>query len=898
MGMLLDQFSDEDGTISTKVRNRNSYVWCAVLIGCGFITFLSKQQLLFETYRKGMQIHIGLCGLLFDKILRISSTSTSDCVSAGKITNLASNDVARYQMAAISTIWIIVVPIEAVVILIIGVRTLGPTFAIGHALLLGLIPIQFYLSRCFVKFRRKVASFTDARVTLVSQAVSGARLMKMNGWELEFEARISALRAKEVQILKTASRFKALNDAIYFSSSSVIASIIFTVHVFLGNELSPRIVYTAMTLLNILHFSITKHLANSMMHLSEGYVSSERIQTFLEVPDASSLVMKRDKRIGSQPVITFANVSCKWGDNKQVDEGDTASASALSDVSLSFKAGKLNCVSGKVGSGKSALLLSLAGELAVVGGTVTRSYSSLAYASQTPWIMNGSVRENIIMDQSFRQDWYDKVIDACGLRLDLSLFVHGDKTVVGDRGIQISGGQKARVGLARAFYKDTDILLLDDPLAAVDSSVAKSIFQLAIVELGVNRGKCVVLATHHHQLVQTGHCVVVERGRVASTDLTESPASFITEAAGEVMEEEDTTYNEEENHDCTGDDIKQMEARRTGIINWATWLAYGEAAGGWSLCIFFFVSYASTQTVLLLLQVEMGIWSEAPAGQQKSPQWIGLVLGLSLLCAILSMIRAVLSYHTLIHASKRLHNHMLRSVLRSKIEFYDTSPLGRILNRFSADVGICDERLTLTIYDFLVGAFIVCGGIVTATVVLPFILIALPFLVWLFIKLRRIFVLTTRELKRLEGIARSPMYAIMAETVDGISTIRGNGCIGYFKSKFDNAQDEHTRAQFCFAASSRWFATQMDILSFTLMALASILAVLFNSSGWFMVDPAGERDSFFGLVRCYITHSYLSIETTVLGLTLTLLIQIAGTNFPWVVRQSAEVVNQMTSVER
>jgi ATP-binding cassette subfamily C (CFTR/MRP) protein 4 len=241
---------------------------------------------------------------------------------------------------------------------------------------------------------------------------------------------------------------------------------------------------------------------------------------------------------------------------------------------------------------------------------------------------------------------------------------------------------------------------------------------------------------------------------------------------------------------------------------------------------------------------------------------------------VFSIIRAQMSFYLFIKASQRLHDRMLRSVLRAKIEFFDTNPLGRILNRFSADVGIIDETLPLTIYDFLVGAFMFLGGISTAIVALPFILLAVPPLIWCFLRLRSIFVSTTRELKRLEGLARSPIFAMISESLNGIATVRANNKICYFKSKFEAVHDAHSRAHFAFMASSRWFATSLDFLAFLLMSTASILSVLFNDQGWFQVDPA------------------------TLGLALTMLLQIAGTNFPWMVRQSAEVTNQMVSVER
>lgn len=187
-----------------------------------------------------------------------------------------------------------------------------------------------------------------------------------------------------------------------------------------------------------------------------------------------------------------------------------------------------------------------------------------------------------------------------------------------------------------------------------------------------------------------------------------------------------------------------------------------------------------------------------------------------------------------------MHDNMMKSILRAKIEFFDVNPIGRVLNRFSADVGITDELLPLTIYDFLVGFFMALAGVATAIVVLPFVLIALPPLIWLFMWFRRMFVTTTRELKRLEGVGRSPIYAMLGEALNGIASIRSNNVIGYFQQKFEDAQDNHTRAAFAFVASSRWFAARVDFIAFCLVACASFLAVLFHNQGTVRSVPCFE----------------------------------------------------------
>jgi len=214
--------------------------------------------------------------------------------------------------------------------------------------------------------------------------------------------------------------------------------------------------------------------------------------------------------------------------------------------------------------------------------------------------------------------------------------------------------------------------------------------------------------------------------------------------------------------------------------------------------------------------------------RQRSFGSLGIILGCTLSVIFLSFVRAITSFILLLRASNRLHTNLMNAVMRAKIEFFDCNPSGRILNRFAADTGICDEVLPLTIFDFLVGCFMALGSIFTAIVVLPFVLMALPFLLWRFWKLRQVFVATTRELKRLEGISRSPCFAMMSESIDGIATIRSNGFIQYCSGKFESFHDAHTRSFFSFVAASRWFAFKMDGIAFCLVALSSLLAVVSN----------------------------------------------------------------------
>jgi ATP-binding cassette, subfamily C (CFTR/MRP), member 4 len=246
-------------------------------------------------------------------------------------------------------------------------------------------------------------------------------------------------------------------------------------------------------------------------------------------------------------------------------------------------------------------------------------------------------------------------------------------------------------------------------------------------------------------------------------------------------------------------------------------------------------------------------------------------LGVLVIC--LSLGRSTASFHLCIKASRHLHDRMTIAVLRSKVAFFDTNPVGRILNRFSADVGTSDDQIPACVNDTLSMGFIVLGGVVVAATVMPFLLFALPPIFWYFLRIRSIFVKSSCELKRIEGMARSPIFAMMSESVAGIATIRSNGLVDYCTAKFETIQNAHSSAFFAFMSTTRWLNFRLESITVALLALACFLAVLLNDQRWLNVNPS------------------------TLGLSLTLLLQMSGL-LQWFTRQSSELINQMVAIER
>ncbi len=719
-----------------------------------------------------MQLRCSCVAAIYDKSLKLSSTHQETNASSGTIMNLASNDVERFLLAALFISHLIWSPVQAICILFVGWIQMGPSFAIGFCLLIfGFVPAQFYLSNKFAFLRSKIAGITDQRVQFVSQAVQGARVMKMSGYEDRFLDRIADGRQREISQISKANRLKALNEAMFFACNVVVSLVIFLVHVgWFGGVLTPGNVYTVFTLVNILQLELTKHVSLGVMGVSEVYVSISRIQRFLEFPEKpvslpteEGFSEKPDSKENteidetSSTAISLQNVDCYWNfvqelpgttssdsptiiakppstescnsaDVSKSETDDSASRAtseagltlALSNISLDLEAGQLTCVIGTVGSGKSALLQAVVGELPVLSGNISRrtkdknetqqkrGTSALSYASQDPWIMNGTIRENVTMGLDFEQEWYDQVIDACGLRMDLKIFHNGDETLVGDRGVQCSGGQRARIGLARAVYRDADVLIVDDPLSAVDARVGKQIFHEALLGLGVKRGKCVLLATHQHQYVHDHRCVLLVGGCIkcigsysecvdaAGGKLKLHMAADDGSSIEEAIENESNTA-ESSKPDSTsstsnksgaevendeGKELKKeldeknesKERSDKGVVKWETYKNYVRAMGGWGVAFFVFLTFCVTQGVALWTIITMGRWAELTPQEQGSWNILGLIMSQVGLAIFLATFRALLSFGMTIKASKNLHDEMAKAVLRAKISFFDTNP--------------------------------------------------------------------------------------------------------------------------------------------------------------------------------------------------------------------------------
>ncbi|CAK1548635.1 unnamed protein product [Leptosia nina] len=632
-------------------------------------------------------------------------------------------------------------------------------------------------------------------------------------------------------------------------------------------------------------------------------ISIEPIKTLrkrsLKKPQPSTSSGKeKDKAPGSQKedvIIKFEDANSRWIKSSDMDD--------VTNINLMVYSGSLTIIIGAVGSGKSTLLHMMLNELPCSSGSVTIN-GTVSYASQNPWLFVGSVRQNILFGQPFVKVRYMEVCKVCALERDISLFPHGDKTIVGERGVSLSGGQRARINLARAIYKEADIYLLDDPLSAVDTQVARHIFESCIKRYLEN--KTVVLVTHQLQFIKQANRIVIMDNREVLAEgefdeLNDQELELI-----QMMQEKTREVKEEDLMSSVQSTVSFLSSKRSHWSHWSlmfdsadqkpdvefqtTGRVHGSIYKQYFLadvtCLYFFfvaclfllaqffasasdywISKWSNAEDHLTGDATMDnlLWSEYGLRRRDFVTIFGVI---TVLTVAVALIRAFLFFSLCMRSSIRLHDKMFECISLSPMSFFHVNPSGRILNRLSKDMGAVDELLPQAMLDSFQILLNLIGVIFIIIVTEVTLLIPIATALIIFYIFRLIYVRTTGAIKRLEGITRSPVFSHVNATIRGLPTIRSFGAESLLAEEFDRHQDLHSAAWYLFITCSRAFGFFLDII-----CLLFIICVTFS---------------------CLMKSD---IEGSVVGLLITQSISLTGI-FQWGMRQSAEMENQMTSVER
>jgi len=650
---------------------------------------------------------------------------------------------------------------------------------------------------------------------------------------------------------------------LYFSSLPLISLATFGGYWLMGHDLRPVDIFTALTFFGLIRVPVTNYLPVAIERFAEMLAASKRIDAFMRLTKIQEQIIPKTQ-IGTT-AISMNNASFSWTET-----------ACLTNLTINIESGTLVGIVGSVGAGKSSLLSAILGEMTLMNGDF-RVFGSFAYAAQSPWIFADTIRANILLGKPFDEQRYANIIQACCLDTDLLTFGEAhDLTMVGEKGVNVSGGQKARITLARALYMDADIYLLDDPLAAVDQEVARRIYDQCIGPNGLLKGKTRLLVTHQtHFLVESAHQIIfLKDGQIDSEGhLDQNKEIQSTKNDNEVEKEEmieplllDLSKTTTDNKS-----IIVNETAAVGAVTWSVWYKlFTSTPFGWFAFCLFIILMLIGEGIFDVSNRWLSLWSAKSSEEQRSSNNMYVYLGLTLGTLIIALVRAQYYFYLILYGSNHLHNKMLTGILYTSLRFFESNPSGRILNRASKDQQVIDELLPMTLFDALQCLLMTLGSLIIIGIVNPWVLLILipllPFFWWL----RRFYLRSSRQIKRLESVTRSPVYALFSSSLNGgLPTIRAFNVQEDFVQLFINRVDTTSRAFFILIAAVRWFGLRLDLMTSILSLITSVLTIAFRDR----IDPSSAALS---LMYC---------------INLTML-------FQWAVRQSAEAENYMTSAER
>ncbi|KAH8278915.1 hypothetical protein KR018_011001 [Drosophila ironensis] len=892
-------------------------LYAAGLIAGSVISVLWGHPYMLGLLHLGMKMRVALSSLIYRKSLRLSRTALGD-TTVGQVVNLLSNDVGRFDTVLINVHYLWIAPLELILVTYLMYLEIGVSSVIGVAVMLLFLPFQSYLGKRTSVLRLRTALRTDERVRMMNEIISGIQVIKMYAWEKPFGKMVELTRFNEMRCIKQVNYIRGILISFAMFLSRIFISSSLISFVLLGNILNAEKAFFVTAYYNILRRSVTMFFPQGISQFAELLVSIRRLETFMHRPetqvrDKSTMASpppKAESLNGDSPksnglpenLIEFSQFQARW-ESHSVDP-------TLEDINLQLGRRKLVAVIGPVGAGKSSLIQAVLGELPAESGHL-RVGGSYSYAAQEPWLFTGTVRQNILFGLDWDKHRYRTVIKKCALERDFELLPYGDKTIVGERGASLSGGQKARISLARAVYRRADIYLLDDPLSAVDTHVGRHLFDQCM--RGYLRSELVILVTHQLQFLEQADLIVImDKGRISAmgtySSMKRSGLDFaqlltapnktddlLDEAElapgdggdllnvpsasrrGSKVSRPSTRNNSFTSLSSMAESMAQeaalqlQETRVEGKIGLGLYKEYLTSGSSWFMIFFMVFLCLATQILCSSADFFLAYWVDKNSDEadiNTDPADMYYFAALNIAVVVFTITRTMLFYKMAMRSSTQLHNAMYQGITRAAMYFFNTNPSGRILNRFSKDLGQIDEILPSVMLDVVQIFLFLTGIIVVICITNPYYLLLSLGLAVTFYFIREFYLKTSRDVKRLEAVARSPIYSHLSTTITGLPIIRALGAQKELTAEFDNLQDLHSSGYYTFLATNRAFGYYLDCFC-TIYIVVIVLNYFFNPP-----QSAGE-----------------------VGLAITQAMGMTGM-VQWGMRQSAELENTMTAVER
>ncbi|POS79208.1 ABC transporter [Diaporthe helianthi] len=840
MYQLLAYLSNPDKAVLSPV------IWLFLLFAGPMTKTVLFQQYIFTSTRLIVRVKAAMTQELYHRAMssmelegdvlndaKGQEATAKKTTHAGQLQNLMSGDIDAIWQARDVILMGVGCPI-GIIISFIGLYTILDWPAlIGSALIIIAIPVPTYIAQLMGKSQRQVKATQDARISLISEYLGSIRAIKYFAWEDAMAKIINAARDAEQKVLwKIAMLYILLGEAAEFMPM-VSLVVMFTLYTSVLNEpLTAQVAFTVLSLVSTMRNNISM-FGYFSKNATNAWISFDRLNRYFT---------------NTTPLITYPEGPLRiegatFKRNKKADF-------TLKDISIDFVEGGLTTIFGASGSGKTTLLLSILGETIKESGSVTRP-DDVAFSSQTAWLQSTSIKENILFSSPFEETRYKRVIEACCLPLDLSELPDSDETEVGENGTTLSGGQKARVALARALYSKAPLLLLDDIFSALDSKTTASVWEQCFCS-DLLKGRTVVLVTQVNWIAEQADLhVTLENGIIASQaqniGVVRKPVQVAKDAVEGDGPEAMTTMdgngtNGNGNNGVNGgktvkpadappkpkkDDIsKEMEA--TGATGRMSFFQYMSYFGGPAYPILTLIATVIGIVALLATTLWISVWVDA-VGRGDAID-IGFYLGIYVAIAAGSLIADGLVFLVYANggwqAAKRLHAEFVRSVLNVSLSWFKDTPTGRIVNRFSRDMASLDNQLSRMLQGTIQLAVELVFRLGAVSAIMP--IFIFPGLVSCVVGLvaGEMYTRTAVVVKRLVSSSQSPVFSQFNDDMAGIQIIRARkGVAKSFGNLLADRLRPFNRANETNFNLNRWVGLRIDFVTALVMACAGAIAI-------------------------------------------------------------------------
>ncbi|KAI4254372.1 MAG: hypothetical protein LQ352_003132 [Teloschistes flavicans] len=897
-------------------------------------------QRAFET---GMRVKSSLTALIYAKSMKLSnegraSKSTGDIVNYMAVDTQRLVDLTQYGQMLWSA------PFQIVLCMVSLYQLVGLSMLAGVGVMILMIPINGLIARLMKRLQKIQMKNKDSRTRLTTEILNNMKSIKLYAWSTAFMNKLNHIRNdQELKTLRKIGASQAFANFTWSITPFLVSCSTFAVFVLTTDQpLTTEIVFPALTLFNLLTFPLAI-LPMVITSIIESAVAVGRLTDYFTAEELQpeAVINKDPAMYAGDEAVRIRDATFTWDKSRN----------CLENVNFTARKGELNCVVGRVGSGKSSLLQAVLGDVWKINGEVV-VHGRTAYVAQQAWVMNASVKENIVFGHRWDPQFYERTVNACALTDDFKTLPDGDRTEVGERGISLSGGQKARVTLARAVYARADVYLLDDCLSAVDQHVGRHLINQVLGSNGLLASKTRILATNSIPVLLEADFITLLRGgkilekgtydqliamrgevanlmKTANNEEAESssPSEGSSSKATSSPDSEDsatvigTGNGEEEERDELQEGIgelapiraggggsgrkssfntlrrastasfkgphgkpedeelgKTTQSKEIGEQGKVKWDVYGEYAKISNLIavIIYMIVLVGAQTAQVGGSLWLKNWSEVNQRYGANPEvgkYIGIYFAFGIGSAGLAVIQTLILWiFCSIEASRKLHERMAYAIFRSPMSFFETTPTGRILNRFSSDIYRVDEVLARTFNMLFVNTARAIYTLVLIAASTP-VFVALIFpLGAVYFYIQRYYLRTSRELKRLDSISRSPIYAHFQESLGGMTTIRAYRQQDRFALENEWRVDENLRAYFPSISANRWLAVRLEFIGSFIILAAAGFAIISVATG------SGLSAGMVGLAMSYALQITQSLN--------------------WIVRQTVEVETNIVSVER